>query len=138
MKNFDLSAGAWTTGAIEMHSNPDVQDGYWFIVGKEGEYISFHKNNGLYVSGTITATGGNIAGWTISSNSLLKGTIDTENSFCIYTSGTTPSKSFGGSGSKTDWRLTIGRNFGIDSSGNLYCNNGHFKGNIYASNWNGT
>jgi hypothetical protein len=30
-----------------MHSNPDVQGGYWLIVGKESEHIAFHKNNGL-------------------------------------------------------------------------------------------
>jgi len=67
-----------------------------------------------------------IGGWTVGNNSL---TATAYGSIGLYStfSGT---KSIAGSGQKDDWRIVAGDNFGVDKSGNLYCNSGKFQGDI--------
>ena len=78
---------------------------------------------GCYIAGTISAYNGQIGGadgWTISTGKLTTGDLGAVNSFHMYSSGSSGSKSIANSGNKTDWRLAISTGFGVDSSGKVY------------------
>jgi hypothetical protein len=64
-----------------------------------------------------------LAGWTVDKQSITTGDLG-ETGFHIYSSGSTISKSIADSGNKTNWRLAIGSNFGVDSTGALYASAG--------------
>jgi hypothetical protein len=74
-------------------------------------------------SGSMTSTSGTIGGWSISSNALYT----SGNNFYLGTSGITAN--IGGT-DRYGIIFKAGSNFGVNSSGNLYCNN------IEASNGN--
>ena len=118
---------------------------------------------GATITGNITANSistshfsapasgyGSIAGWNFDSYCMWKygsgaswdKNFDTDGSFLLMSSGTSPSMKFGGSAQKTDWRLAIGTYFGVDSNGNVYCSNlnatnGNFSGDISAASFSG-
>lgn len=88
--------------------------------------------SGLYIKGEIEATSGKIGNWDIGTNHLTNGTIGQDNSFHMYTSFPSEAATVAGVSSNA-WRLTIGSNFGVDSSGTLYATNAIVKGNITAT-----
>lgn len=65
-----------------------------------------------------------IAGWNVTNNSITTGSLGEINSFHMYSGRATDSKSIAGSGNKIDWRLAIGSNFGVDSTGAVYASAG--------------
>jgi hypothetical protein len=71
-----------------------------------------------------------IAGWTIDSNKITKGTLSQENSFCMYSSDFGSGAYFGADSPK-DWALGIGSYFGVTNTGELYA-----KGYIKADGGN--
>lgn len=80
--------------------------------------------------GYIDADEGYIGGWTLSSNGL----VSTKYSGNIRLYSQCPETvSIAGSDSKDDWRILVGSNFGVDKLGNIWVNNGTFKGNISSS-----
>jgi hypothetical protein len=92
--------------------------------GETNPSFSIDVNGNVYIAGGLSVQEGtNIAGWTVGATSITKGTLGTDG-FHMYSSGTTSSVSLGGSSAKTNWRLGIGANFGVDSSGNLYAKGG--------------
>ena len=81
--------------------------------------------------GTITAKRGTIGGWSIGSNDLYTGTWGTNGSAMLCT-GTSGSKSIGGSDSINNWVFTAGANFGVTKSGALYATSAKIDGDITA------
>ena len=77
------------------------------------------------IIGDITANTGKIGGangWTISTDSIAKGTIGSDNSMHLRTSDLSANATVA-SRAGTDWRLTVGSSFGVTSTGNVYANN---------------
>lgn len=129
-----------------------------------GSYFGVTKNGNLYatnavISGKITATsgtftgtvnadsGGRIGNWTIGTRqttvptssaetkgSLYTGTFGSAGGIYLIPQGTTTSKSIGG-GTATDWRFTIGANFGVRNDGTVYANAAKING---SSTFNGS
>ena len=92
----------------------------WRIFSGTNTVLKADKN-GLEVKGVIRATSGEIGGFTITSNSLTYNnqTWGGTNSTGIY---------IGPSG------IQLGKNFKVDSAGNLSAASGTFSGNVYAGN----
>lgn len=92
----------------------------WRIFSGSNTVLKADKN-GLEVKGVIRATSGEIGGFTITSNSLTYNnqTWGGTNTNGIY---------IGPSG------IQLGRNFKVDSAGNLSAASGTFSGNVYAGN----
>ena len=92
----------------------------WRIFSGSSTVLKADKN-GLEVKGVIRATSGEIGGFKITSNSLTYNnqTWGGTNSTGIY---------IGPSG------IQLGKNFKVDSSGNLSAASGTFSGNVYAGN----
>lgn len=82
---------------------------------------------------SLTATNGSIGGWTLDNHDLHTGTFGSTDGVYLTNQNSSSARSVAGQ-SKTNWRLAIGKDFGVDGSGNLYCNSGNFKGTIYANN----
>lgn len=124
-----------TSGAKQIGGSPSIS-GWAFSAGAN---FGVTNTGALYantavISGSITASSGFIAGWTINTNDLTKGTLGSNNSIYLATADLSTGKDFAGAGSalKT-WRLGIGSDFGVTSDGTLYCNNAHISGNINAT-----
>lgn len=83
-------------------------------------------------AGELTATSGSIASWYISSNSLATGTWGTDSSAMLCT-GTSGSRSIGGSSSINGWVFTAGSKFGVTNTGDLYCSALHANSGSIAS-----
>lgn len=49
------------------------------------------------------------------------------NAASFYLGGVNHAGSIGGSGARSDWRFTVGSNFGITANGNFYSNDGYLK-----------
>ena len=96
--------------------------------------------HGAKISGTIIADGGNIAGWQINSDCLIKYKTNssslsptlTDEEAIIQPSGTTGSYTIAGK-NQTGWSLGIGSNFGVDKTGALYCTNLNASGGTIGS-----
>lgn len=99
-----------------------LDDTSWTVFsGNESNTILKATANGLEVKGVIRATSGEIGGFKITSNSLTYNnqTWGGTNSTGIY---------IGPSG------IQLGKNFKVDSAGNLSAASGTFSGNVYAGN----
>lgn len=77
-----------------------------------------------FLHGTIVSSAGRIAGWTLDGSSFYTGTWGTENGVMMCT-GTSSSKSIGGSASINGWTITSGAKFGVTKAGALYCSDIH-------------
>lgn len=92
----------------------------WRLTSNGGTVLSADKN-GLSVTGKITATSGVIGGFTIKDGYL-----------------STNSQTWGGTNSSGihigPSGIQLGKNFRVDSGGNLYAYSGTFAGTIYAGN----
>lgn len=97
-----------------------LDDSSWTIKANSTDILKATKD-GLEVYGKITATSGKIGGFTITSNSL---------SYNNQTWGGTNTTGIyiGPSG------IQLGKNFKVDSAGNLSAVSGTFSGNVYAGN----
>lgn len=97
---------------------------YWH---KAPFYVTFDGTlyaSGAHISGQIEADTGKIGGdngWVITTNEISSGKLGNDNSFYLRSAGSSGNVTIAGSSSKTDWRLGIGKNFGVDSGGNLFC-----------------
>ena len=116
-------SGYLKTWAIWMHGNgntttSDNRAGK-FGVTKAGALYA----TDAHISGVVKVNTGYIGGengWFISTNQISTGTLGNQNSFYLRSSGNSSSANIASSGAKTNWRLGIGSNFGVDASGNLY------------------
>lgn len=81
----------------------------------------------------LVALGATIGGFTISSNSIVKGTWGADGSVMMCT-GSTSSKSIGGSASISGWCFTAGSKFGVTKAGALYASSANIQGNFRTKN----
>lgn len=82
--------------------------------------VFYVKHNGEVGCSNLKATGGTIGGWNINDSSLYIGTAGAENGIKFSKESFSTTNKIAGSNS--NWRLTIGNNFGVTGKGNLYCN----------------
>lgn len=131
-------------GDIPADSTEPGWNGAPFRVTKEGVLYA----TGAKITGEITATSGKIGGWQINSGtwdannkntmhgSLTFGNPGAANSIGLYTwyNNDVGAVVIGGSKeAKSDWRFTIGPNFGVDKAGTLYATGVNITGNITAT-----
>lgn len=129
--------GKYTTELSGEGSKLDLATGAW-----DSQYFKVNKD------GEITATGGNIAGWTLRGTSLIGETPGgaimglftnykgLPNSTDINATMTNTTLKVGNSESQNNWRILIGNrtgfNFGVDGEGKLYATNANISGTITA------
>lgn len=84
--------------------------------------------------GTMEATGGKIAGWTIGQGALYTGQNTAEIAPTLYlgTANLLKATAIAGSTARKDWRQKIAANYGVTSDGSLYAENGYFRGSVEA------
>ena len=84
--------------------------------------------------GTMEATGGKIAGWTIGQGALFTGQNTAEIAPILYlgTANLLKATAIAGSAARKDWRQKIAANYGVASDGSLYAENGYFRGSVEA------
>ena len=99
--------------------------------GKTGG-ITVDKD-GLVVEGNIKAHGGKIGGWNIGENSLTSGDKAGDKKSFYMATGDFSAKV--ADRNATDWRLTIGENFGVNNNGELFATAGKI-GNMTISQIN--
>lgn len=116
----EISAKVSKTGGSSSSFGWTLTDSSWTISANGSTVLSATKS-GLEVNGKITATSGKIGGFTINSTYL---------SYNSQTWGGTNSTGIyiGTSG------IQLGKNFKVDSSGNLTAASGTFTGSVYAGN----
>lgn len=86
----------------------------------------------VYLNGTIISNAGSIGGFRITDNAITNGIWGTDKSVLVCT-GSTTSKSVGGSASIADWCFTAGSKFGVTTSGDLYASNAIISGKVTAT-----
>lgn len=86
----------------------------------------------VYLNGTIISNAGSIGGFRITDNEITNGIWGTDKSVLVCT-GSTTSKSIGGSASIADWCFTAGSKFGVTTSGNMYASNAIISGKVTAT-----
>ena len=88
----------------------------------------------IKTDGTMEATGGKIAGWTIGQGALYTGQNTAEIAPTLYlgTANLLKATAIAGSTARKDWRQKIAANYGVTSDGSLYAENGYFRGSVEA------
>lgn len=86
----------------------------------------------VYLNGTIISNAGSIGGFRITDNAITNGIWGTDKSVLVCT-GSTTSKSVGGSASIADWCFTAGSKFGVTTSGDMYSSNAIISGKVTAT-----
>ena len=86
----------------------------------------------VYLNGTIISNAGSIGGFRITDNAITNGIWGTDKSVLVCT-GSTTSKSVGGSASIANWCFTAGSKFGVTTSGDMYASNAIISGKITAT-----
>lgn len=81
----------------------------------------------VFLKGSIVASGGKIAGWTIGESSLSKGTQASSGSFWLTPNGTSSNVTISGT-AKNTWGITLGDKFGVTTAGELYSSSGKIGG----------
>lgn len=92
----------------------------------------YAKNANL--SGTISANAGKIGGddgWIITTNKIYNGTLGTNHSMFLGTSNL-GTATIGGH-NRSDWRFTVGPNFGVINNGSMCATNASISGTIVAN-----
>ena len=131
-KNFELHAGTQnSTDYIGLFSNDDCSP--TLSIGDSGElsYWRIIAGNkfGVTKEGEMYASAGNIAGWTISDTSLIKGTPGDNNSICLYSDDKdSPKLSISDSDELSSWRIIAGNKFGVTKDGEMYAGAGKIAG----------
>ena len=87
--------------------------------------------------GNITATGGTIGGWALSSNALKyapksDNKVGDAGTMYLCSGGTSAAANIAGSGSISGWGITIGNTFGVTAGGKLYATGAKISGSITA------
>ena len=85
-----------------------------------------------YISGTIDALNGSIGGFTITENKLYSGTPGSAGSVLVSAGNNDQELDIAGSGPKKNWAFTAGKNFGVDTNGNLYAKSAFLEGILNA------
>lgn len=113
-----ISAKVSRTGGDASSFGWELDESSWTIKASGRDILKATKD-GLEVYGKITATSGTIGGFTIQSNAL-----------------STNSQTFGGTNTTGIYigpsGIQLGKNFKVDSSGNLTAASGKFTGNVWA------
>ena len=133
------ACGTGSTGNIVWHGAGMILGGSSDTAFYAGESYDNRSNAPFRVThnGSLYATKGNIAGWTIDSNSIIKGTLGSSTGFHMHSEGYTTTdasddkKYFGQATDKT-WKLGIGSNFGVTDEGILYAVGADLSGKISA------
>ena len=105
---------------------------------KTWEDVFYVKNNGKLkatkaeITGKITATSGDIGGFTINASSLSCGSIGSDNGFLLYPGGSSTTYDIAGSGYKS-FSMIVGSNFGVTPSGKLHASGAEISGKITAT-----
>lgn len=91
-----------------------------------GDTFGVDSDGSLYsqdatLEGTIVAVAGSIGGWSINEDMLSYGAIGKPDSIFLIPSGNLDEDVSIGGERWSDWRLTVGNKFGVDSYGNLRC-----------------
>ena len=115
------SIGGFTIGASSIyHTQTNYNNSPAGVyIGTNGIGLGAGK---FYVTsaGSLKATSGTIAGWTIGDNTISHGTLGATKGYMLNSAGNSDTTINGTR--RTDWALTIGSKFGIDDEGNLYAN----------------
>ena len=123
--------GLKVTGENGVEANIGKLDGRIIAITRGIEDIFTITNNGdLSVAGIITTkAGGSIGGWRIGESYLITEgyELGQDNSFHMYTTDQDSESSVADYSAK-NWRLAIGKNFGVTSNGTLYGNSVRLKG----------
>lgn len=151
----EISSTKNDTGSIVLSSASHSSD-YWINATDKGKNTKFSVQKGgkLFardadIAGRITATEGEIAGWTISQilsgtevklAGLTYGTLGDSDGFHMYAVNSSEEKLFGATESQS-WALGIGTSFGVTKAGSLYATGANITGKITATggtigNWN--
>ena len=105
---------------------------------KTWEDVFYVKNNGelkatkAEITGKITATSGDIGGFTINASSLSCGSIGSDNGFLLYPGGSSTTYSVAGSSYKS-FSMIVGSDFGVTPSGKLHASGAEISGKITAT-----
>lgn len=116
-------------GNDEYYINPNYDDDSYYI-NLPG--IRIDDASGAVFSGTLSAPGGNIGGFSLTEKGLSSGTWGTDGSI-LLSKGSTESKSIGGSSNISGWVMTAGANFGVTKAGTVYANDVYLQGDVYAT-----
>ena len=126
-----------------LNSLPEIMANSSFALTWKG--LRFNDNNGrplLFANAEtgdlsvnkITATEGEIAGWSINENYLgYGGNVGSEKSMYLSPIGVNGDISFGGITVTKDWKIAIGTNFFVSADGTLYAKNANIEGDIAAN-----
>lgn len=130
------SIGGWTIGEDGIGNTENLDkgsgSGIWLdATPGEKEYfincVNYSEEDKYFrvtPEGVIQASGGMISDWAIGRYSLTNGEVGSQGSIHLYTNYPNGNpKSIGGSANKTDWRLIVGSNFGVDKDGSTYASN---------------
>lgn len=130
ISNLTVDAASITSGTIASARIPNLS----------ADKITSGTISGSRIDGStlVITTGATIAGWSIDSNSIYKSSGDWGSGTFMCT-GSTGSYSIGGSGTIAGWVFGAGGNFGVTSSGAVWCSNlratgGRIGGWIISSN----
>ena len=105
-------------------------------IWKKNEWsIAIGKTFGVTSAGELYATGGQIAGWGISSNGLSIGDLGV-NGIQLYPNGEKATNKFIIDDIEKTWVLGIGKHFGVTEEGVLYATNAAISGRISANDGN--
>lgn len=143
----ELSATNTLTQKDEMMPNlnslPEIMANSSFALTWKG--LRFNDSNGralLFANAEtgdlsvnkITATEGEIAGWTINEKYLsCGGAVGSEKSMYLSPVGVNGNISFGGVTITKDWTIAVGTNFFVSADGTLYAKNANIEGDITAN-----
>ena len=100
------------------------------VSGETVDVFYLTPQGNLTLRGSITATGGNIAGWTIDTNKLSYSTIGSDGSTFLSPSGVS---GYVAGVSKNNWGITVGSRFGVTLNGELYASDATLSGSITAT-----
>jgi len=97
-------------------------------------YVSINETFSVDTSGFLIVTGGRIGGFNIGTTGQYLGTNSADVAPTLYWGNADILKAteITDSGARKDWRFKIGAKYGVTVAGALYCQEGHFRGNVDA------
>ena len=117
-----------TIRPIEVFKTEDGSSATQFYVGSDG----YMRANNAYIVGTISASDGDIGGFTIDSTSIRSGELTSVSNGAIGLSTANFTRSINGT-SRSNLRFAIGQYFGVSNSGVLYAHGADISGTVSAS-----
>ena len=118
--------------------SPVIAGGYLLIGDTTGVYAEIStggklKCTGAEITGKITATSGDIGGWGVGTNALVKRDSSNNPIIIISGSGTQTNNYTVGSHTGKDWTIWSNSKFGVTNTGKLYATGADISGNITAT-----